>query len=195
MSTSAWPRRRQLSRYGKVVGSVWKEVLVIENHTNSTTIQYEDERDRSNNFPHKHLQSDVIRTLLPRDQLPRRSKSPCPTLEVAGELGIYMHDIHQQLSKLNLDERIGKVLTKDIRRKSMGITIDDSVKARHSIERAIRTDWIINRSRRGIENRQRSKSRNSKWSVFCTHSRKTDHDVSDFWSIKRKESGRRSERN
>ena len=31
--------------------------------------------------------------------------------------------------KLNLDEMIGEVLTEDIRRKSMGITIDDSTEA------------------------------------------------------------------
>ena len=31
--------------------------------------------------------------------------------------------------KLNLDETIGQVLTEDIRRKSMGLTIDDSIEA------------------------------------------------------------------
>ena len=45
------------------------------------------------------------------------------------------------------------------------------------------------------EDRQRSKSRNSRSSVFCTHCRKTGHEISDCWSIKRKENGRRFERN
>ena len=37
---------------------------------------------------------------------------------------------------LTLDETIGQVLTEDIRRQSMGLTIDDSAKARHSTETA-----------------------------------------------------------
>ena len=37
-----------------------------------------------------------------------------------------LHDIHQQLPKLNLKETIDQVVTEDIRRKSMGLTIDDS---------------------------------------------------------------------
>ena len=36
--------------------------------------------------------------------------------------------------KLNLDETISQVLTEDIRRKLMGLTIDESVEAHYSIE-------------------------------------------------------------
>ena len=36
--------------------------------------------------------------------------------------------------QLNLDEIIGQVLTEDIRRKLMGLTIDESVEAHYSIE-------------------------------------------------------------
>ena len=98
--------------------------------------------------------------------------------------------------KLNLDETIGQVLTKDIRRKSMGITIDDLAKAHNSTEsidqfnrsrkQAERTGQNTNRPRHR-EDRQRSKSRNSRSSAYCTHCKKTGHDVFDCWSIKRKE--------
>ena len=45
------------------------------------------------------------------------------------------------------------------------------------------------------EDRQRSKSRSSRSSVFCTHFRMTNREISDCWSIKRKENGQRPERN
>ena len=45
------------------------------------------------------------------------------------------------------------------------------------------------------EDRQRLKSSNSRSSVFCTHCRKTGHEVFDCWSIKRKDNGQRFERN
>ena len=41
--------------------------------------------------------------------------------------------------KLNLDETIGQVLTEDIRRKSMGITIDDSTEVHNSIDSTEKT--------------------------------------------------------
>ena len=106
--------------------------------------------------------------------------------------------------KLNLDETIGQVLTEDIRRKSMGLTIDESAEAHNSTESIDR----FNRSRKQAkrtgrnssrlryrEDRQRLKSRNSRSSVFCTHYRKTGHEISDCWSIKRKENNRQFERN
>ena len=86
----------------------------------------------------------------------------------------------------------------------MSITIDDSEKAHNSTESIDR----FNRSRkqgertgrnssrpRHQEDRQWSKSRNSQSSLFCTHCRYIGHDVSDCLSIKRKETGRRFERN
>ena len=106
--------------------------------------------------------------------------------------------------KLNLDETIDQVLIEEIRRKSMGLTIDESAEAHNSTESIDR----LNRSRkqakrtgrnssrpRHREDRQRSKSRNSRSSVFWTHCRKTGHETSDCWSIKRKENGRRFEKN
>ena len=106
--------------------------------------------------------------------------------------------------KLNLDETIGQVLTEDIRRKSMGLTIDESAEAHNSIDSIDR----FNRSRkqaertgrnssrpRHREDRQRSKSRNSRSSVFCTHCKKIGEEISDSRSIKRKENGRRFEQN
>ena len=107
-------------------------------------------------------------------------------------------------SKLNLDEAISQVLTKDIRGKSMGLTINESVEAHNSTESIDRFNHLRNQVERTgrnssrpryREDRQRSKSRNSRSSVFCTHCRKTGHEISDCWSIKRKENGRRFEQN
>ena len=106
--------------------------------------------------------------------------------------------------KLNLDETINQVFTEEIQRKSMGITIDDSVEAHNSTESIDRLNRLRkqvgrigqNSSRpRHWEDRQRSKSRNSRSSVFCNHSRKFGHDDSDCWSIKSKEGGWQSVRN
>ena len=106
--------------------------------------------------------------------------------------------------KLNLDEVIGQVLTKDIRRQLVGIIINDSAKAHNSTESNNRFNRLrkqakrtgLNSSRpRHQENRQWSKSRNSRSSAFCTHCRKSGHDVFDCWSIKRKENDRRFKRN
>ena len=110
--------------------------------------------------------------------------------------------------KMNLDETIGQVLTEDIRQKSMGITIDDSVEAHNSTESlGITINWFNfsrNQAKRTgrnsnqpihQEDRQRLTSRSNQSSVFCIHCRKTGHDVSDCWSIKRKENNRRFERN
>ena len=104
--------------------------------------------------------------------------------------------------KLNLEKTIGQVLIEDIRRKSMGLTIDESAEAHNSTESIDR----LNRSRkqakrtgrnssrpRHREDRQRSKSRNSRSNVFCTHCRQIGHDVSACWLTKRKENGRRFE--
>ena len=101
-------------------------------------------------------------------------------------------------SKLNLDELINQVLTEDIWRKSMGLTINDSVEAHNSIEsfdrsnqsrkQAKRTGRNSSRSR-NLEDWQRSKSRSNRSSALCkSHWRKSRQDVSDCWLIKRKES-------
>ena len=90
--------------------------------------------------------------------------------------------------KLNLDEVIGQVLTKDIRRQLVGIIINDSAKAHNSTESNNRFNRLrkqakrtgLNSSRpRHQENRQWSKSRYSRSSAFCTHCRKSGHDVFD----------------
>ena len=79
--------------------------------------------------------------------------------------------------KLNLDETIGQVLTEDIRRKSMGLTVDESVEAHNSsesIDRFHRSRKQAERTGRNSsrlryrEDRQRSKSGNSQSSIFCT---------------------------
>ena len=105
---------------------------------------------------------------------------------------------------LNLDETIGHVLTEDIRRKSMGLTINYSAEAHNSTESIDRfncsrkqdeTTSRNSRRPRHLKDRQWSKSRNSRSSVFCTHCKKSSHDVSESWSIKRKENVRRLKRN
>ena len=71
---------------------------------------------------------------------------------------------------------------------SQGINFEEEVKALALLSSLPARD-------RHREDRQRSKSRNSRLSVFCTHCRKIGHDVSDSWSIKRRENGRRFKRN
>ena len=44
-----------------------KKALIFEIDFDQTTFQHEDERDRSGNLPHQHLQPGVVRTLLTRD--------------------------------------------------------------------------------------------------------------------------------
>ena len=106
--------------------------------------------------------------------------------------------------KLNLDETIGQVLKEDIWWKSMGLTIDESAEAHNSTEpinrfnrsrkQAERIGWNSSRPRHW-EDWQRLKLRNSQSSAFCTHCKKIGHDVSDCWSMRRKENGRRFEWN
>ena len=106
--------------------------------------------------------------------------------------------------KLNLDETIGQVLIEEIRRKSMGLTIDESAEAHnstksvdwfnHSRKQAERIDRNSTRPRQR-EDRQRSKSRNSQSSVFYANCRKIGHEISDCRSFKRKGNGRQFERN
>ena len=82
---------------GEAPSGLQKIVLLSKTHIDLKIIQHEDERDRSDYFPHQHFQSGVIRTLLTRDQLRRRSESPRHTLKPTGELGGILHDIRQQL--------------------------------------------------------------------------------------------------
>ena len=106
--------------------------------------------------------------------------------------------------KLNLDETIIQVVKEDIRRKSMGLIIDELAEAHHSTESTERSNRSREEAKRTSRNsnrprnkgdRQWLKSMKSRSSDFCTHCRKVAHNVSDCWSIKRKENGRRFERN
>ena len=64
----------------------------------------------------------------------------------------------------------------------------------HSKKQAKRSSRNSSRPRHR-EDRQWSKSRNSRSSAFCTHCRKSKHDAFDCWSIKKKDNGRRFKRN
>ena len=90
--------------------------------------------------------------------------------------------------KLTLDETIGIVLSEDIRRRSMGLTINNSTEAYYSIKPIYRTGRSPCRLRRRRDHPW-SKTRNGRPNAFCTHCRKADHNVADCWSIKKKENG------
>ena len=91
--------------------------------------------------------------------------------------------------KLNLDETIDQVLTKDIWQKSMGITIDDSAEA-HNLTESIdpfnrrenkpreRVEILVDQDIGKIDN-GRSRRIVNQLSVFCIHCRKTGDDISD----------------
>ena len=187
---------------GEVAGNVRKEILLIETHTDSTTIQYEGEIVRPNNIPHQHLHPSVVWNLLPNFEEEVKALALLSSLPTSWE--VFCTTFANNCPKLNLDKTIGQVLTEDIRRKSMGLTIDDSTEAHNSTELI---DWSSeprkqaertrrNSSRpRNREDPQRSKLRSSRSSAFCSHCRKSSHNVSDCWSMKRKENGRRLEWN
>ena len=84
---------------GEAPSGLRKIVLLVETDIDPTVVQYEDERDRSDNLSHKHIQSGVIQTLLTRDQL-QRSESPCPTLRPANEFGGILHNIRRHLPEV-----------------------------------------------------------------------------------------------
>ena len=81
--------------------------------------------------------------------------------------------------KLTLDETTGTILSKDIRQRSMGLSIDNSAEAHFSGESTQRVghsqSWLKRR-----EDRALSKSRSSRFNALCTHS----HNIADCWSIK-----------
>ena len=64
---------------------------------------------------------------------------------------VFCTTITNNLTKLTLDEAIEAVLSEDLRRKSMGLTIDDSTKAHFSTRMAQRTGRYHNRHRRSRE--------------------------------------------
>ena len=115
-------------------------------------------------------------------------------------MGVFCTTFANSYPKLNLDETINQVFTEDIQRKSMRLTIDESVEAHHStesIERSSRSREQAERTGRNPSrprnrgDRQRSKSRKSRRSDFCAHCRKVGYNVSDCWSINMKENGQR----
>ena len=131
-----------------------------------------------------------------------RSKSMGLTIDELA--GTHYTTFANSCLKLNFDETIGQVLTEDIRWISMGLTIGESAEAYHSTESIEQYNWSKEQCERTGRNssrprirggRQRSKWYISRPSDFCTHCRKTSHSVSDCWSIKRKENGRRFEQN
>ena len=125
-----------------------------------------------------------------------------PSLPVSWE--VFCTTFANNCPKLNLDETNDQVLTEDIRRKSMGLIIDELAEAHHSTESTERSNRSREEAKRTSRNsnrprnkgdRQWLKSMKSRSSDFCTHCRKVAHNVSDCWSIKRKENGRQFERN
>ena len=67
--------------------------------------------------------------------------------------------------KLSLDEAIGTILSGDIRRRLMGLCIDDSVEAEFSAQTTQSGSQSKSRPKRR-ENKQRSKSRSGRLNAF-----------------------------
>ena len=84
---------------------------------------------------------------------------------------VFCTNFSNNLLMLTLDEAIGVVLSKELWRKSMGLTIDDNVEAHFS-------SWDHNWSRRRND-RQRSKS--TLPNAYYMHCRKDGHNIFDYW--------------
>ena len=125
---------------GGVIGYIWEEVLIFKVGTNPTVIQHEDERDRSNNIPHEWIQVQQL-IYTNGDQLWRRSESPCPPSSLPTSLKVFCATFANNYPRLNLNKIIVQVLTEDIQRKSMGLTIYVSIEAHHSIKFIDRSSW------------------------------------------------------
>ena len=184
MSTEAWPKRQfNIFFVGETTSHLRKIVLLIKTHIDPTTVQYEDERDTYPATSHINTFSRVVSELSSQGiNFEEEVKALALLSSLPASWEVICTTFANNCPKLNLDETINQVLIEDIRRESMGIIIDDSAEGHFSTEPAGRTDWRTNRSRRGIENRQRSMSRNySQSSAFCTHCKKTGHDISHYW--------------
>ena len=91
---------------------------------------------------------------------------------------VFYTNFSNNLLMLTLDEVIGVVLSKELWRKSMGLTIDDNVDAHFSRGMTHRASRDHNWSRRRND-RQRSKS--TMPNAYYMHCRKDRHNIFDCW--------------
>ena len=104
--------------------------------------------------------------------------------------GFYM-TVTKGSSKLTLDDTRGLVLPKELRRKSMGLSLEETTEAHYSEETST-FERAQNHTRGG---RASSRSRGKSPNAFYTYCKKSGHQTMDYWSLARKNKGKRSDRN
>ena len=86
---------------------------------------------------------------------------------------------------------LGQVLLEELRRKSKGLSVEDTAEAHYSEETST-SGRARHRTRRGgASSRSRGKSPN----VFCMYCKKSGHQTTDYWSLARKNKTKKPDRN
>ena len=134
-STSAWPKRQRHLPCGKATDRLRKTILLIKTHIDPTTVQYEDERERDLATSHINTFSRVLSEISSQGiNFEEEVKALALLSSLPASWEVFCTTFANNCPKLNRDETIGQVLTEDIRRKSMGLTIDESAEAHNSTE-------------------------------------------------------------
>ena len=135
---------------------------------NSAIVQYKDERDRADNLSYQHLQLGVDWTLLHRAWISKNKSRHLNFSRVSRWVGKFFVQPSPTTRRLTVDEAIRVVLSEELRRKLMGLTIDDSAKAQFSGGMTQRAGRDHNRPR-WRNDRQRLKSR--MLNTYCVQER------------------------
>ena len=94
-------------------------------------------------------------------------------------------------AKLTLDDTLGQELSEELRRKSLGLSVEDTAEAHYSEETST-SGRVRNRTHCGQTiSRSRGKSPNA----FCTYCKMSGHQTRDCWSLAWKNKGKRPDRN
>ena len=132
---------------GEAAGRLWK-IAIIETHIDSTTIQYEDRETDLETTPINTF-SRVLSELSSQGiSFEEQVKSLALLWSLPTSSEVFYMTFVNKYPKRNLAETIDQVLTKDIWRKSMGITIDDSAQAHNLTESIDRFNYLRKQAKR-----------------------------------------------
>ena len=105
---------------GEASGCSRKEILLIKAHIDPTTIQYEDERDGSNDL--NTFSWVLSEQSFQEINFEEEVKALNLRLSLPTSWEVFYTTFANNCPNLNLDEMIRQVLTEDIWRNSMGLT-------------------------------------------------------------------------
>ena len=106
-------------------------------------------------------------------------------------MDVFCTTVTNGLAKRTLDDMLGQVLSEELRRKSLGLSVEDTAEAHYSEETST-SGRARNRTRNG---RTSSRSRGKNPNAFCTYCKKSGHQTMDCWSLARKNKGKTQDRN